>query len=951
MGNVGNLRRLLAACAVATATLTIVAVSGAAPGTDASVSTFDQCANGGPPSTATDCPENWINGILNAQNSHYAEDEVTPQRVVLDLPDGGPTTGRTIEISYLTRKGGVHAYDSLATWNHTQTTADRCADISAADCVPGAASTFPIPADPTVVADANGPGSATAGHQLAGQVFTMYGGTITGVSSYTHDDAGGTSDSYAHVTLTYSVPSTADGAKVMLLFGGHLAPGVGPRGWGANVGAGSISGGPYHIRITAADGASVGNRDNQIMSGAILSPANIVIKKVTVGGDGTFDYTATGGISSAFSIATTGGMGQTTFSQIAAGSYTVTESAPPAGWQFTSLVCQDEDSGSSVDLTLRKATIDLDAGETVTCTYTNTKRGKIVVEKQTQPDGDPQLFSFTPSYGTGFQLSDGQQNESGPLVAGSYSVSETVPSGWSLMSQTCDDGSSPSAIDLSAGETVKCTFTNAKLGKIIVDKITAPANDPQSFSFSLTGGPDSINQSFGLTHAATPHDSGLVKPGSYVVAETVPAGWSLTGSVCSDGSAANAVALGAGETVTCTFTNTKQSRIVVEKQTNPDGDSQVFSFAASYDQNGFSLSDGQQDDSGPLTAGTYSVSETVPAGWDQKSAVCSDQSPVGAIALAAGETVTCVFTNEKDAKIVVEKQTNPNGDTQLFAFNSSYDANGFSLSDGQQDNSGDLDPGTYSVSETVPQGWDLTSAVCDDDSSPSSIGLAAGETVTCVFTNVKDAKIVVQKQTLPDADTQVFHFDASYDEGGFSLGDGQSNDSGDLDPGTYSVSEDVPAGWALTSAVCSDESNPNAIGLSAGETVTCVFTNTKRGSIVVEKQTIPDGAAGTFAFSGDAAGSIGDNGQIVVSNLLPGTYTSTEATAEGWNLTSIVCNDVNSTGSVGTRTATFSLQAGETVKCTFSNVKPPPVGQARSTSRRAPTRRRSRSRAAPSPSR
>ena len=118
-----------------------------------------------------------------------------------------------------------------------------------------------------MVADNLGGGSATSAHQLGGQVFTLYGGTITGVSAYTHDDAGGTSDSYAHVTLTYSVPSTADGAKVMLLFGAHIASSIGPRGWGVGVGAGSISGGPYHVRITAADGESVGNRDNQIQSG------------------------------------------------------------------------------------------------------------------------------------------------------------------------------------------------------------------------------------------------------------------------------------------------------------------------------------------------------------------------------------------------------------------------------------------------------------------------------------------------------------------------------------------------------------------------------------------------------------------------------------------------------------------------------------------------------------
>ena len=78
----------------------------------------------------------------------------------------------------------------------------------------------------------------------------MYGGTITGVSGYTHDDAGGTSDSYAHLTITYSVAATP--TKVMLLFGGHLAASLGPRGWGPGLGSGNISGGPYHIRITAA---------------------------------------------------------------------------------------------------------------------------------------------------------------------------------------------------------------------------------------------------------------------------------------------------------------------------------------------------------------------------------------------------------------------------------------------------------------------------------------------------------------------------------------------------------------------------------------------------------------------------------------------------------------------------------------------------------------------------
>jgi uncharacterized repeat protein (TIGR01451 family) len=251
----------------------------AASPTDASVNDYEQCANdkpgsAGDPTACSATPHGWINGILNAQNSRYAEDQVTAQRLGLDVPAGGALTGRSITIRYLARKGqggvGNHAYDSLATWNFTQTNADRCQELLAADCPGGSASTFLIPSDPTVVADSNGPGGPTSAHELpdANRMMTMYGGTITGVSVPTHDNAAGPGDDFATIVVTYSV--TALPAKVQLLFGGHLAASTGPRGWGINVGSSFINGGPYHIKIDQVDGTSIGNRDNQINSAAIL---------------------------------------------------------------------------------------------------------------------------------------------------------------------------------------------------------------------------------------------------------------------------------------------------------------------------------------------------------------------------------------------------------------------------------------------------------------------------------------------------------------------------------------------------------------------------------------------------------------------------------------------------------------------------------------------------------
>ncbi len=542
---------------------------------------------------------------------------------------------------------------------------------------------------------------------------------------------------------------------------------------------------------------------------------------------------------------------------------------------------------------------------------------KIIVEKQTIPDGDTQSFDFTSDYDEGFALVDGEQEQSTILNPGTYSVSEDVPSGWELTSATCSDGSSPDAIAVSAGEIVKCTFTNTKLAEIVVTKETIPDGHPEVFDF--TG---AIVDTLGDGDSS----SKFVPAGTYSVTESIAGHpvWKLIEIDCDDADSSGELGtltatfhVSVGETVECTFTNEKRGLITVVKQTTPDGDPQSFAFDASWDADGFSLADGESITSEPIGPGTFSVSEVVPNGWALTSATCSDGSPVGAIVLSRNEHVTCTFTNTKNGRIVVEKQTLPNGDSQVFPFATSYDANGFSLSDGQQNDSGDLDPGTYSVAETVPAGWDLESAVCSDGSAPGAISLQASEVVTCVFTNEKDARIVVEKQTLPNGDSQVFAFTANYDADGFSLSDGQQNDSGDLDPGTYSVSETVPAGWDLESAICSDQSPADAISLQAGEVVTCVFTNEKDARIVVEKQTLPNGDSQVFAFTAnyDADGfSLSDGQQNDSGDLDPGTYSVSETVPVGWDLTSAVCSDQSPADAI-------SLQAGEVVTCVFTNTK------------------------------
>ena len=98
---------------------------------------------------------------------------------------------------------------------------------------------------------------------------------------------------------------------------------------------------------------------------------------------------------------------QQTFSLNASqlGAKTVTETAV-AGWDLTGLTCAGDDDSSVTPLSDRKATLDIEAGENVTCTFKNTKHASLTVVKETDPATDPQDFDFDL---TGTGIGDGSR--------------------------------------------------------------------------------------------------------------------------------------------------------------------------------------------------------------------------------------------------------------------------------------------------------------------------------------------------------------------------------------------------------------------------------------------------------------------------------------------------------------------------------------------------------------
>ena len=238
-----------------------------------------------------------------------------------------------------------------------------------------------------------------------------------------------------------------------------------------------------------------------------------------------------------------------------------------------------------------------------------------------------------------------------------------------------------------------------------------------------------------------------------------------------------------------------------------------------------------------------------------------------------------------------------------------------------------LVPGIFSVTETPVTNWDQTSAICSDGSPVSAISIQASESITCTFTNTKQPTLTVNKVLVPSADSGKFNLKIDSTIYATDVGNGGSTGAQIVSIGSHTVSEAAGAGTSLSDYVTVISGNcatDGTVSLAAGDNKTCTITNTRKGTIIIEKQTDPDQTAGSFTFTGDAAGTISDGGQITVSNLVPGTYTSTENNpSPTFALTSIVCDDGSSvtpsTVNVENRTATFNVDPSETVKCTFTN--------------------------------
>ncbi|HSE81558.1 MAG TPA: hypothetical protein VLA87_07660 [Gaiellaceae bacterium] len=310
-----------------------------------------------------------------------------------------------------------------------------------------------------------------------------------------------------------------------------------------------------------------------------------------------------------------------------------------------------------------------------------TNCGTVIIRKQTIPDEDPNTtdFGYTKSFNTDpatantFTLKDdGVQTFNNVLFGSGYSVVEDViPTGWEFVSLDCSasTGVTPSingatvtfAIDNTA-DILDCTYRNQAKGTIIVEKITDDGQGGFSFTSStLTPSPFTLTTTGAGAAGKDSRTFGDLAPGTYDVAETVPASWNLVSAACDDGSDPASIGLSAGETVTCTFHDTREKGAIIITKTRKHaadgpgdhphpgvtftvtgGELPAGGVTAVTNSSGVACVDGLVLSS---FVGDYTVTETVPAGYHADGATAKTVTVTTEATCAGGGGNTVSFSN------------------------------------------------------------------------------------------------------------------------------------------------------------------------------------------------------------------------------------------------------------------------------------------------------------------
>ena len=550
----------------------------------------------------------------------------------------------------------------------------------------------------------------------------------------------------------------------------------------------------------------------------------------------------------------------------------------------------------------RKVTVK--AGEMASVTFTNQWKGKAQIVKTATNGGSVSGWHFTVKNSSGTKIGDYVTDSTGiitlDLEPGTYTVTETD----GAQKYWVNDATPSKTVTVKAGQTAKVTFTNQYRGQAQIIKTTTNGGTVAGWHFTVKNSSgtkigDYVTDSTGIITLD-------LEPGTYTVTETdgVQKYW------VNDAAPSKTVTVKAGQTAKVTFKNQYRGQAQIVKTTTNGGTVAGWHFTVK-NSSGTKIGDYVTDSTGIITLdlepGTYTVTET---DADAKYWV-KDSSPTKTVTVKAGQTAKVTFKNQYRGQAQIVKTTTNGGKLDGWHF-TVKNSSGTKIGDYVTDTTGiitlDLEPGTYTVTETDSQGkyW------VNDPSPTKTVTVKAGETAKVTFKNQFRGQAQIIKTTTNGGKLDGWHFTVKKSSG-TKIGDYVSDTTGiitlDLEPGTYTVTETDPQAkyWV------NDPTPTKTVTVKAGETAKVTFNNQYRGQAQIVKTTTNGGTLKGWEFTvKDSSGvKVGtyttDDTGIITVDLEPGTYTviETDRNDPYW-----YCD---------TEAKTVTVKAGETAKVTFEN--------------------------------
>ena len=557
---------------------------------------------------------------------------------------------------------------------------------------------------------------------------------------------------------------------------------------------------------------------------------------------------------------TTGPDGTATLTGLPVDSYEVTEISVPDPYVVAAEPTQ---------------TIWLGPGDDRQLIFDNLKQPELTIAKVDAAD------STTPIPGTVFRIEaidgdyqhDVTTGQDGTVTLrvqpGTYKITElSVPAPYYLPDKDADR---EQTITLNAGDDKEVTFKDHKAPELTIYKVDSITGAPvEGARFHVTyasngeaaDAPATIDYGEIVTDANGEiklHEQGQrLYPGEFTIEEVEPApGFQLKEPT------RQTVILHGGESRTVTFENVPLNAIIVEKYDSVTGEAlagatfQLRFLGGTSGTGGTIIGQKVTGQNGTaiwtgLTAGTYILEEVDPA--DGYSIIQSSET----VYLAdSGEqsVITVRFQNIPDGILLVRKvcATNPSVTLPNAEFKVTY-ADGTLIGDSngifRTDENGEiriegLAPGKSVIVTEVsaPPGYII-------DTQSQTVQIKEGRTVTLTFKNQPKGELIIQKrdsatgQPLAGAEFRVTT--AAGCEVGLDgvIGDSTLTQNGifvtdsageihitNLAPGAYVISEiRSPSGYVM------DQASTNVVIGEGGDTQTVVITNSKAGSLIIDKR-------------------------------------------------------------------------------------------------------------------